>query len=223
MPEVLAISGFVIAMMGLMLPGHSLARSLRINNCWLVAFPFSVLIMVEFMILFAVVQVPICLSTMAVALCVWTALSYILIYSRKSFRSPDLFSAENIHLPSFLKFVCIGFALIIVLAVMFRTTMYPLSGFDTFFRWEALARAILQHESLDFYPPVTARDFSIYVYPDGIPPLVATVYWWLYVCIGKPIMSATSISVVLQLVSVMALTFYGTSVAFGSRAACFSL
>jgi hypothetical protein len=53
--------------------------------------------------------------------------------------------------------------------------------------------------------------------------LVATIYWWLYAAIGTPLMQATSVSVTLQLVSAMALTFYGTSLAFGPRAAYFSL
>src|SRR6185369_13657311 len=117
----------------------------------------------------------------------------------------------------------LGFAVLIVMAVGFRAVLYPLSGFDTFFRWEGLARLMLQHESLSFYPPVTAGDFATYLIPDGIPPLVATVYWWFYAAIGKPLMQVTAIPVALQLLSAMALTFLGTSLAFGSRAAYCSL
>jgi hypothetical protein len=219
----LAISNFVAAMMGLMLPGYTLARSLRLKNCWIAAFPFSVLIMVELIVFFAILQIPVRFTTMAVALCGWTALNYLLLTLQKLPPLPDLSSDEKANLSSLLQFGCIGLALLVVLAVAFRTTMYPLSGFDTFFRWEALARAMLQHESLNFYPPVSAKDFSIYVYTDGIPPLVSTVYWWVYACIGKPQMSVTAAPVTLQLVSVMALTFYGTSQAFGLRAAYFSL
>jgi len=112
---------------------------------------------------------------------------------------------------------------LIVGAIALRTTLYPLSGYDTYFRWEALARAMMSYESLSYYPPVTSSDYSKYFYAEGIPPLVSTVYWWLYAVIGKPVEQVTSISVVLQLSSIMALTFYGTRQAFNSRAACFSL
>ncbi len=82
---------------------------------------------------------------------------------------------------------------------------------------------MLLYQSLNFYPPVNAHDYSVYLIPDGIPPLASTVYWWIYSAVGKPLMQATAISVALQLLSAMGLTFFATFYAFGRRAAYFSL
>ncbi len=67
-----------------------------------------------------------------------------------------------------------------------RVAMSPLTGFDTIFRWDFLAKQILAEENLDFYPPMTSEDYNIYVFPDGIAPVVSTVYWWLYAAWCRP-------------------------------------
>lgn len=48
----------------------------------------------------------------------------------------------------------------------------PLSGYDNIFRWDYLARVMASQQSLRHYPPVTAEDFSVYPWCDGIPPMV---------------------------------------------------
>src|SRR5262249_23832904 len=95
------------------------------------------------------------------------------------------------------------------------TALYPLSGFDTCFRWDALARAMLAYESLSFYPPLSHEDFQIYLFPDGIPPLVSAVYWFLYAAWGVPSPAWTAIPVVLQVVSGAGLTWYAARARFG--------
>ena len=87
----------------------------------------------------------------------------------------------------------LGFA-----ALVLRATLDPLSGFDTQFRWDYLAREMVRAGSLQFYPPVTAEDFGHYAWPDGIAPLVATLYLWSYHSAGQLAAGCTTPVVLLQ-------------------------
>lgn len=211
-----------IGLLGLSFPGYVLARLLRLSNSWAASFPLSALILVETVILFSTTGLPIQFNTMSTVLTGWTLLISILNIIFRSYCSNSPHNDEYNNRSLLLK-CCLGIAALIVAAVTFRTTLYPLSGYDTFWRWDALARDMLFQKSLSFYPPVSAGDYAIYPYADGIPPLVSTVYWWIYAAIGKPITQATSISVMLQLISAMALTFYGTRQLSPARAAYLSL
>jgi len=216
-------SGMLLpALLGLTLPGYLSARLLRLSAGWAVAFPFSALLLTLFTILFAIAGIPLRFSTMSFMLLVWSLLCFLLLKVRKA--EPDELAPVTALAPSsWLRRCSLGFAALIAMAVGLRACLYPLSGFDTFIRWDALARLMLQFESLSFYPPVSAADFATYLLPDGVPPLVATVYWWLYAALGKPLMQVTAIPVALQLLSVMALTFFGSFLLFGCRAAYWSL
>lgn len=211
-----------VVVVGLILPGIMLARTLRVEHPWAIAFPLSALFLVETIILFSLTGIPIRLSTMSGALVVWVLLCQII--SRRRTSDPIRpCTGEDSNPPVYLLTAILVFSCSLLMAMLLRTTLFPLCGPDTMFRWEGLALALLQQQSLDFYPPVSAGDYAIYLYPDGIPPLVASVYWWIYAVIGLPMKQATSISVVLQLAATMALTFYGTRHAFGSRAAWYTL
>lgn len=83
-------------------------------------------------------------------------------------------------------------------AIAIRASLEPLSGFDTVFRWDFLARQMLQHASLGFYPPLTAEDFQIYGWCDGFAPLVSALYYWVYLGFGQPVALATAPLVVGQ-------------------------
>ena len=83
-------------------------------------------------------------------------------------------------------------------AIVLRAVVDPLSGFDTVFRWDFLARQILRHGTLDFYPPVSAEDFERYAWCDGFAPLVSSLYLWTYLCLGHPSAVATAPVVVAQ-------------------------
>ena len=212
-----------VVVVGLILPGMLLARTLRVEHAWAAAFPLSALILVETTILFSMIGIPLHLSTMSGALILWVLLYQLIISLRRSATPLAHPSTESSNSSSNLIAVTLVFICSILIAVMLRTTLSPLLGPDTTFRWEGLALAMLQHQSLNFYPPVSAGDYAIYLYPDGIPPLVATVYWWIYAAIGFPLPQATSISVVLQLAATMVLVFCGTRHAFGRQAAWFAL
>ena len=55
-------------------------------------------------------------------------------------------------------------------AIAGRAIVEPLSGFDTFFRWDFLAREILRVGHLQFYPAVSADDFLHFKNGDRINP-----------------------------------------------------
>lgn len=214
---------FCAIVLGLTLPGYTFARLIHLEHSWAAAFPLSALFMVEAIIGFSIMGIPIRFISMAGAL----LLVVIFCHGSRSVRrlacpvQPCV--AETSEIPPQCVAAILVVSVCVVASVTFRTTFFPLGGADTSFRWEGLARSMLLHQSIDFYPPVSASDYSIYFYPDGIPPLVATIYWWLYAVLGEPLPQATSISVVLQLIATMALTFYGTRHAFGPRAAWFAL
>jgi hypothetical protein len=71
-----------------------------------------------------------------------------------------------------------------VVAVLYCCLVSPLSGYDNQFRWDFLARKMLELGHLHFYPPMSAEDYWVYGWPDGISPLVSTLNAWCYACFG---------------------------------------
>lgn len=212
-----------VAVLGLTLPGYLLARLFRLEHSWATAFPLSALFIVEALIFFSITGIPIRFGSMSGALLLGVFGSLAARRICRPAHPVDSCRAESSELPPRLVAAVLIVAGAIIVIMAFRATLFPLRGLDTSFRWEGLARAMLQQQSIDFYPPVSAGDFAIYLYPDGIPPLVASVYWWIYAALGAPLSQATSISVVLQLVATMALAFYAARHAFGTQVACFTL
>jgi len=80
-------------------------------------------------------------------------------------------------------------------SIALRAVISPLAGYDNGFRWDYLARAMLAHGRLDFYPPVSITDFDTYSWCDGIPPLVSVLNFWIYSFTGStaPILTATRV------------------------------
>lgn len=76
--------------------------------------------------------------------------------------------------------------------VAYRAIAQPLFGADTVFRWNFLAERMLDLRTLAFYPPTTAADYAIYDWPDGIAPLVSSLYFWTYLPLGeaRPVLTA---------------------------------
>lgn len=83
-------------------------------------------------------------------------------------------------------------ALPAVAMVVYRAITLPLFGVDTVFRWNFLAEQMLARGTLAFYPPVTAADYAIYSWPDGIAPAVSSLYFWIYTLAGaaRPVLTA---------------------------------
>jgi hypothetical protein len=86
---------------------------------------------------------------------------------------------------------------IALLTIAYRAAFQPLTGPDTIFRWDFLARQILGLRGMGFYPPVSDADFGRYMWPDGIPPLLSLLYAWSYVGFGSTSAAATAPVVIL--------------------------
>ena len=97
--------------------------------------------------------------------------------------------------------IAIGFG-----ALLLRGLLDPLSGWDTYFRWDRLARLLLETGSLDAYPAVTAADFALYPWPEGIPPLLPVLHFWIYAVSGGPAAELTLGVVALVTALLFALT-----------------
>jgi hypothetical protein len=79
--------------------------------------------------------------------------------------------------------------------IAYRAIAQPLTGPDTIFRWNFLARQILTARGIGFYPPVSDADFGTYMWPDGIPPLLSLLYVWSYMGAGSAVPADTAIVV----------------------------
>ncbi len=90
--------------------------------------------------------------------------------------------------------VSVGFALGVI---AYRAIAQPLTGPDTIFRWNFLARQILNARGMSFYPPVSDADFGRYMWPDGIPPLLSLLYVWSYMGAGSAAAAHTAGVVIL--------------------------
>jgi len=107
--------------------------------------------------------------------------------------------------------------------VAFRTTTQPLFGVDTVFRWNYLAEEMLARGTLGFYPPVTAADYEIYAWPDGIAPVVSSLYGWIYAVAGAARPVATAPVIWLQVALVAAGVYALARRFFSPRAGAFAV
>jgi hypothetical protein len=80
---------------------------------------------------------------------------------------------------------------IALFTIVYRAEVQPLTGPDTIFRWDFLARQILGSHGMGFYPPVSDADFGRYMWPDGIPPLLSLLYAWSYMGFGSAAATGT--------------------------------
>jgi hypothetical protein len=76
--------------------------------------------------------------------------------------------------------------------IIYRATVQPLTGPDTIFRWNFLARQILREGNFGFYPAFSDADFTRYMWPEGIPPLLSLLYVWSYLGTGSTAAASTA-------------------------------
>jgi hypothetical protein len=88
--------------------------------------------------------------------------------------------------------------------VAYRAIAQPLFGVDTVFRWNFLAEQMLARGTLAFYPPVSAADYTIYAWPDGIAPVVSSLYFWAYALAGSARPGLTAPVVIFQFFLILA-------------------
>jgi hypothetical protein len=204
---------FLLAV-GLFLPGYFIARSLRHPLWWASAFMISLLILFHIVFWLGIAGAPITLWSVLPCLLVaaaagaWVARRSSVVPAKSESPSP-LSTPDRILVFS---------SASVGVALLTRSVISPLIGYDTLFRWDFLAQRLLALQRFDFYPPLTAIDFQSYFSVDGIPPLVSFTHWWLYASAGRPFPSLISVFVIAQFACTLAFT-YGAAAALFSRRA----
>ena len=222
-----AILCFGAAIAGLFLPGFLVARVCRIPTPAAAALPLSSLAICLTVILLQAGGLPLRFGGVVVVLLSVAAVCFLIeardSWMRSAGSAPLVGGDATAGHPRLAATRATSGSLLIVIPLAIsalltlRVALEPLSGWDTPFRWDWLARCMLQHEKLDFYPPRTAADFHIYSYPDGLPPVVASVYWWLYASIGKAFPPLTAVAVAGQFLSLLGLVYAGGEACCGQR------
>lgn len=187
---------------GLLAPGAAFLRALRLPFTFAGSFLLSTVLLITSVVAFAIVRLPVTLLTLSAALATLTAAALIFASRRDSKKSPPP-PTEDTH--SFAAFTTLGWWTPLYAAfwliVLWRLGTQPLTGADVHFRWSWLAEQIVRLGSLDFYPPRTADGYSAYPWPESIPPGIASLHAWSYLCGGSFRALWTSPAVLLQLLS----------------------
>jgi hypothetical protein len=236
---------FPLCVLGLLLPGYMICRALRVGPAWAAAFPISALLISLFVILAECVSLRLEFEVVGAGLLLVSAICRIILWHRGERVVDVLALRDNLKLSRLAAMIeqertvatvggdswldrslsrCALLLASVAIAIVFwRCAVVPLSYSDTLFRWEWLARLMLQEQSLSAYPPRFASDFNRYFYPDGIAPLVSCVYWWLYAGWGGRWPALSAISVSLQLLSAMGLAAHAARRMFGPGAQWYAL
>jgi hypothetical protein len=200
-----------LLVLGLLLPGFFYARYTRLPLPWAAGFSLSLVVLFHMVFWLGILRV---------AITLWTVLPGILVLSpvmgwlaRRSqpvpVKPPELGKWDRMLLIS---------SRVVGLALLARSAVSPLIGFDTRFRWDFLAQKILALGRFDFYPPLTPADFRTYFYVDGIPPMVSFIHWWMYASAGQYMPVLICLFVTAQFVCTLAFTYRAASALFSARA-----
>jgi hypothetical protein len=181
-PTLSSLALLPLAMMVFLLPGWLLHRRIRSPAPEATVFLGSAALLMLLVFGLVLARLPLARGPVLAG---WGVLILVLAWcTRPSPVTTD--RAESVlRRPRGTAWLWLAVAAIGVLAIVLRAVFDPLSGYDNGFRWDYLARAMLAHGRLDFYPPVTAGDFDIYPWCDGIPPLVSSLNFWIYLFTGS--------------------------------------
>lgn len=211
-----------LGLVGLIVPGYLVATALRMPAAWAAALPLSSLFICLAITLLQVLGISLGFAAVGALLATVAAAACAAGRSQpprdRELANVPLSGPHSAILDRIPSLAMIGFVAATVAVFALRVTLYPLSGFDTLWRWEYLTRLMLEHRSLAFYPPRSAADYEVYFYPEGIPPLVSGVYWWLYAAAGRPLPTLTAVAVVGQLASIGGLVHLAATRLWGAAA-----
>jgi hypothetical protein len=204
---------------GLLAPGWLLGRALRCPGGWIGAFIGSAVIFTNLLIALDVLKLGFTNLNLSLAL----AIICCGLVSWAKFRSahgpPDsIVPREKFPWQQHHWFVLP--ALIGLIAIVIKTTLNPLSGYDTYFRWDFLAQQMWHQGNLQFYPPVTPQDYQSYGWCDGIAPLVSGLYFWAYLSLGRTVAWATTPVVIAQAALLFTTVYQLAARKQGSAAGC---
>jgi hypothetical protein len=169
----------IFLLLAFLLPGYFMARCLR-EKLWAPsAFVFSLVVLFHLVFWLGVFGVLIQFWTVAALMSTVSATTYWI-----SPISPQASREEKTPWTALERTLLACSAAIgaILLVHSFRA---PFFGPDTWFRWDFLARRILELGRFNFYPPIHPADLKTYFFVDGIPPMVAIEHWWLYAAVGN--------------------------------------
>lgn len=184
---------------GLLLPGFLLGRIVRTPAPWLSAFLGSAVVLFFLVLALDASHIP--LGPRSVGLGLAVINGALLLASRLLRRQPTaLNQPRKSILPRGVGWLWVIPPAFAIAAIAGRAIADPLSGFDHVFRWDFLARQMLRTGTLAFYPPMTAEDFHLYAWCDGIPPLVSVLNFWSYASAGRLDPFVTAPRVILEAV-----------------------
>lgn len=207
--------------LGLLLPGYLLARLLRSDLRWAMALPLGLVLLCQIVFWEGLLRVPLTYATILAAgvllclvlgvSCWWQELG--------EPRSVAVAPASARTWRDWRRWWPILALAVFFLIMGYRGWMAPLSGHDTYVRWEWLPKQMLRLQSFSFYPPVSRADFAEYPYPDYVPPLVQFGYFWLYRCWGGVFSELTVFFVLAETLVIGVLAWGLTDRLYGRRAA----
>lgn len=183
---------------GLLLPGAGWAIARRWPLPWFAAGVVSVLAIFTGLVGLVALGLPVTLGTMAAWLGVVGCGGGVFWWTRR--RPPPVVRSREL----FEWWLVLPVVPLLAVAA-WRAVTQPLPGVDADFRWDHLARLIVQSGRMDFYPPVSPEAFAQYFWADGIAPLVSGLYAWTYLAAGSTAKGWTAIPVLLQVAGLLAL------------------
>lgn len=166
-------------LLGFFVCGHLTFLALPSQLPWATAFLGSFLSLFGCVLTLDLLGLPITLSSLGSALALLAVCGWLLAGRR----APQL-PRVSIH-PNWLTLICLTPCALMVLSVLAQAWFNPLAGWDNIFRWNYLALLVREQGSLAHYPPVSAADFRVYPWSDGIPPGVPFLNLWLYLSTGS--------------------------------------
>jgi hypothetical protein len=202
-----------VAVLLFILPGYFISRALHSRTPWPSALVVSLLVLFHGAFLVGLCGLPVHFATVAAWMAVVAVLSAV---AARRTTAPAPVRMEPA--PARLRTLAVGAAVVLGAGLLLSCTLRPLSGYDTFWRWDFLARRILELERFDYYPARTPEDFAVYFYPEAIPPLLSFAYWWLYAAAGQHVAELTALFIVAQYAAIAALTYRTGAVLFSARA-----
>lgn len=222
-PEAWIIAKFALLVVGLLLPGATVMRALRVPASVATSFIGSALALYVTVLVLHSIGERISLLSLGVGLGAITLLAQ-LVHLREGVdgtSSPFLKRLRDYNPltgmgPWVLVYLVFG------AAAIWRAWHEPLAGPDVEFRWSFLAEQMLRFGSLNFYPPQTTADFHSYFWVESIPPGVSALHVWAYACADGPKAFWTMPAVILQLWSVHELLWRLAERTGGVQAARFS-
>jgi hypothetical protein len=131
----------ITAVLGFLLPGYLLGRLLYSRMPGVTSFVLSLLILFQVIIWMQVCSIRIGVVSVAGALAGVSVLLGLFCRRSSTCTSPAPSDAE----PVAVRRLLFGAVVVMLVIVAFRLAHAPILGADTYFRWEFLARKILEH------------------------------------------------------------------------------